>query len=90
MHIDADAPIINLDYSIENVIQHYDNHSSIIKPDVYFSEDCFNKNDCSQPGKQNTGIFIVKNTMVGRSFLKFWITSARTTCKQYANTFPNC
>jgi len=88
MHIDADAPIVNLDYPIEFVIQHYINSSSTV---ALFSEDCFNKQDCSQPGRQNSGIFIVKNSTRGIDFLKTWLNAAlKGPCKKYVNTFPNC
>lgn len=87
MHIDADAPIVNLDYPVEYIIQRYMKSPTV----ALFSEDCFNKHDCSQPGKQNSGIFIVKNSKNGISFLKYWLDSALTgPCKKYVNTFPNC
>jgi hypothetical protein len=87
MHIDADAPIINLDYPIEYMIQKYMKMPTV----ALFSEDCFNKSDCSQPGKQNSGVFIVKNSFIGKSFLDSWKSEALTgPCKRYANVFPSC
>jgi hypothetical protein len=87
IHIDADAPIIKMDYPIEFIIQRYMKSQTV----ALFSEDCFNIKDCSQPGKQNSGVFIVKNSKNGISFLKYWLESALTgSCKKYVNTFPNC
>lgn len=85
MHVDADAPIVNLDYPIEFVIQKWMNGSTV----ALFSEDCFNKNDCSQPGRQNSGVFIVSKK--GKSFLETWKSAAlRGPCHKYINHFPNC
>lgn len=85
MHIDADAPVVNQDYDIRNLIRTYAHVSCM------FSEDCYSASDCSMPGKQNSGVFIIKNDLMGKGLLKDWYDSAKHgACKHLVNTFPNC
>jgi hypothetical protein len=86
MHIDADAPIINFDYPIENIIQTY--MKGIVS--TLFSEDCYNKKICSKPGRQNSGVYIVHNGYWGKKVMQKWIDSAKGDCSKYVNKFPNC
>ena len=89
VHIDADAIIIKKDYPITNIIHKYfvNKFTSFIA-----SEDCYSKDVCSQPGRINSGVFIVKNNYFGRLILKKWLSSARKggACHKYKDVFPNC
>ena len=88
VHIDADAIIIKKDYPITNIIHKYfKGITSFIA-----AEDCYSKDICSQPGRINSGVFIVKNNYFGRFILKKWLSSARKggACHKYKDVFPNC
>lgn len=86
MYIDADAMIIQKEYDIRNLIEKYmDGLSSIM-----FGEDCFGPNDCSKPGKINSGVFIVKSNNIGKSVLKSWLDSSINKCNWCVNKFPSC
>lgn len=88
VHIDADAIIIKKDYPITNIIHKYfKGITSFIA-----AEDCYSKDVCSQPGRINSGVFIVKNNYFGRFILKKWLSSARKggACHKYKDVFPNC
>ena len=86
MYIDADAMIIRKDYDIRNLIEKYmDSLSSIM-----FGEDCFGPEDCSKPGRINSGVFIVKCNSVGKSVLNSWLDSSRNKCRWCVNKFPSC
>ena len=86
IHIDADAIFHNQDYPITNIIAKY------LTPPISFiaSEDCYDKNICSKPNKMNSGVFIVKNNIFGKSVMNLWLDSSRGKCKKYTKMFPNC
>lgn len=86
VHIDADAIIIKTDYDIRNLIRKYMTGLS----SIMFGEDCFGPKDCSKPGKINSGVFIVKNNILGKKILKSWLDSSRGDCSKYVNKFPSC
>jgi hypothetical protein len=88
MHIDADASIKNQSYDLRNIIIPY--LQMIPHRHFLVGEDCFKRTVCSKPNHMNSGSFIVKNTIIGQSIIRDWLHSARTTCKQFVNKFPNC
>lgn len=86
MYIDADAIIIRKDYDVRMLIKKYMTGTS----SIMFGEDCFGPNDCSKPGKINSGVFIVKSTALGRAIMQEWKSSAMGDCSRYVNVFPSC
>ena len=90
VHIDADAIIIKKDYPITNIIHKYFGSNKLTS--FIAAEDCYSKDICSQPGRINSGVFIVKNNYFGRLILKKWLSSARKggACHKYKDVFPNC
>lgn len=90
VHIDADAIIVKKDYPITNIIHKYFGSNKLTS--FIAAEDCYSKNICSQPGRINSGVFIVKNNNLGRLILKKWLSSARKggACHKYKDVFPNC
>jgi len=90
VHIDADAIIVKKDYPITNIIHKYFDSNKLTS--FIAAEDCYSKDVCSQPGRINSGVFIVKNNTLGRLILKKWLSSARKggACHKYKDIFPNC
>lgn len=86
MYIDADAIVIRKDYDVRHLIKKFMTGTS----SIVFGEDCFGPKDCSKPGKINSGVFIVKSSMVGRAVLESWKSSAMGSCSRYVNVFPSC
>lgn len=86
IHIDADAIIHNQNYEITNLISKY----MIFPVSFLASEDCYKSNMCSQPGKMNSGVYIVRNNLLGKGVINTWLNSARTDCSKYKDKFPNC
>ena len=85
VHLDADAVVVRPEYPITNIINHY-----MLGAGMIIGEDCYDKSICSKPGQINSGVFIVKNSTMGRKILNRWLNSARGTCSRYVNQFPNC
>jgi hypothetical protein len=83
MHIDADAIITKFDYDVRNIILAYNN-------DFIVCEDCYTSKICPKPGRLNSGVYISKNSIIGREIIDLWLDSARGKCAQYAKMSPNC
>jgi hypothetical protein len=86
MYIDADAIVHTKFYDVRHLIGKYMTGLR----SIMFGEDCFSSKDCSKPGRINSGVFVVKNTIWGKAVLDKWKTSARGECKDCVNVFPNC
>lgn len=87
IHIDADAIVVEPEYPLEGIIDSY-----MPSPIAFIAaEDCYNAKICSKPGHINSGVYIVKNNLLGRNIIKLWLDSARSgRCAKYTNQFPNC
>lgn len=86
IHIDADAFIYNDNYDIRHIINTY-----MYWPISFIaSEDCYNKKICSKPGKINSGVYIVKNDIIGKKIMQSWLYNSRNDCKKEAKQFPSC
>lgn len=86
MYIDSDAMIIRKDYDVRHLIKKYMSGLE----SIMFGEDCFGPNDCSKPGKINSGVFIVKSNSIGKNILESWLNASRGKCSKYVNMFPSC
>jgi hypothetical protein len=87
VHIDADAIIHNSDYDLRNIIA-----NEMGTYDFLVSEDCYNTKVCSKPNKINSGVFIVKNSLMGNNLMNYWLNTTKPgQCgHKYVNQFPNC
>jgi len=90
MHIDADAVIHNQDYDLRNILVKYFKKN----PLTHFiaAEDCYDKTICSKPNKMNSGVYIVRNTTIGKQIMQTWLNSVQKggNCEKYKSIFPNC
>lgn len=88
VHIDADAIFKEQMYPLEAIIHKYFTGLTAF----IAGEDCYDRTICSKPGRMNSGVYIVKNNIIGRNIIEKWLQSARKggKCHKYVDTFPNC